>query len=84
MTFDIEETQSKLPASQGDFLCNINGGEFTRGFLEKYYMMYDSRDGRDALSAAYADSAEFSMTAFGLSNKYVWKWRWCGRRHADV
>lgn len=67
VSFDIEENQNKLPSSQGNFLCNVEGRDFTRQFLEQYYAMYDSTLNRDSLSEAYSDTAQFSMSAFNLS-----------------
>ncbi|XP_065202068.1 nuclear RNA export factor 1 [Planococcus citri] len=76
LTFDIEESQYKLPTSQGNYLCNGESRDFARLFLEEYYKMYDNAINRDALNDAYADTAQFSMNAFNLSggvtvNNYI-------------
>lgn len=68
VSFDNEESQARLPQSHGSFLCSADGRAFTRQFLEQYYAMYDSQIGREAVAEAYADNAQFSMTAFSSAS----------------
>ncbi len=66
--FDIEESQLQLPASRGSFLCSPDGYDFIERFLKEYYQMYDSHLNRDTVTNAYAENAQFSMTAYSTSS----------------
>ncbi|KAK7575604.1 hypothetical protein V9T40_011890 [Parthenolecanium corni] len=72
--FDIDEISHKLPQSHGSFMCNVDGYPFSRQFLEQYFARYDNQESRDSISEAYAENANFSMTAFGSGpgvSKYI-------------
>ena len=69
--FGIEESQSRLPRSQDHFFCSSEGQAFTKQFLEQFYIMYDNQSSRDALTVAYADHAQFSMSAYTATSAYV-------------
>ncbi|XKL64931.1 hypothetical protein PGB90_005017 [Kerria lacca] len=77
VNFDIDENLNKLPQSHRKFLCNESeGGHFTLQFLKQYFFMYDNQHSRDMVAEAYAETAQFSMTAYspvsGVNlNKYI-------------
>lgn len=52
-------------------MCNVDGYPFSRQFLEQYFARYDNQESRDSISEAYAENANFSMTAFGSGPGWV-------------
>lgn len=58
--FDVED-ETRLMPSRGSFLCDVNGGNVVRTFLEQYYTIFDS-DSRQPLIDAYHENAQFSLT----------------------
>ncbi|KAF5288344.1 hypothetical protein FQR65_LT12079 [Abscondita terminalis] len=68
--FDIAE-EVHLPATLQTYLCNADGQEIVRQFLEQYFEIFDSNS-RQPLLQAYHENAMFSMTssyAFGQNSK---------------
>lgn len=66
--FDIEpEEVEKMPTAKASFLCNPNGQEIVRQFLEQYFLIYDSED-RQPLIPAYHEHVLFSMTSSYSAN----------------
>jgi Nuclear transport factor 2 (NTF2) domain len=59
--FDVE-SDIKLPVARASFLCDPNGAEIVRQFLEQYFLIFDSGN-RQPLLDAYHEHAMFSMTA---------------------
>lgn len=61
--FDVgPEDENKIPQAKASFLCDVNGQDIVRQFLEQYFIIYDSAD-RQPLIQAYHEHALFSMTA---------------------
>lgn len=66
--FDIEpDDNDKVPTVEASFLCDSNGQEIVRSFLQQYFSIYDSDD-RQPLIQAYHEHAQFSMTVPDSSN----------------
>ncbi|XP_049287410.1 nuclear RNA export factor 1-like [Anopheles funestus] len=61
ISFDIPEDDMKLPEAKASFLCDANGSDIVRQFLEQYYAIYDS-DNRQPLLEAYHEHVMFSHT----------------------
>lgn len=75
ISFDIQE-EVHLPPTQQNFICNAEGQDIVRKFLEQYFLIFDS-DSREPLIQAYHETALFSMTSaypYGQSQKTSTAW----------
>lgn len=75
ISFDIQE-EVHVPASVQNFICNSEGQEIVRKFLEQYFLIFDG-DSREPLIQAYHESAVYSMTSaypHGQSQKTTNAW----------
>lgn len=61
MGFDIPD-EVGIPSPKASYLCNLNGADIVRQFLEQYFIIFDS-DNRQPLLDAYHEHAMFSLTA---------------------
>ncbi|KAJ6635040.1 Nuclear RNA export factor 1 [Pseudolycoriella hygida] len=60
MGFDIPDEIS-IPSPKASYLCNHNGADIVRQFLEQYFIIFDSNN-RQPLLDAYHEHAMFSLT----------------------
>ncbi|XP_054731276.1 nuclear RNA export factor 1 [Anastrepha obliqua] len=58
--FDVGEEAAVMPVAKASFLCDPNGTEIIRQFLEQYFLIFDS-DNRQPLLDAYHDQAMLSL-----------------------
>ncbi|XP_004531112.1 nuclear RNA export factor 1 [Ceratitis capitata] len=58
--FDVGEEATALPPAKASFLCDPNGTDIIRQFLEQYFLIFDS-DNRQPLLDAYHDQAMLSL-----------------------
>ncbi|XP_011209419.2 nuclear RNA export factor 1 [Bactrocera dorsalis] len=85
--FDVGEEVAVLPHAKASFLCDPNGTEIIRQFLEQYFLIFDS-DNRQPLLDAYHDQAMLSLVVppasqVGRLEKY-WRYnRDFRRQNAD-
>lgn len=75
ISFDIQE-EVHIPPSVQNFICNPEGQDIVRKFLEQYFLIFDG-DSREPLIQAYHESAMYSMTMaypYGQSQKTSAAW----------
>ncbi|XP_017482149.1 PREDICTED: nuclear RNA export factor 1 [Rhagoletis zephyria] len=85
--FDVGEEAPVMPQAKASFLCDPNGTDIIRQFLEQYFLIFDS-DNRQPLLDAYHDQAMLSLivppaSQVGRLEKY-WRYnRSLLRQNAD-
>lgn len=65
-----------MPPSIQNFICNPEGQDIVRKFLEQYFLIFDG-DTREPLIQAYHESAMYSLTSaypYGQSQKTSTAW----------
>ena len=77
----IVDEGNNMAAFERMFVANVQAQQFTIQFLQKYFLIFDSED-REQLLTAYTKDACFTMTQFDPRNPMDER-NLCGINHTD-